>query len=191
MVPDGCCNSNFARVFLNQDVAVTSPAASTIAAGAASAPTPDAGHSLSTGSVVAGSSRRVACRVEERRASIAARIAARKANLATMAASRSDEGESSEGNVAARVAAIECRSPAPFRDDVSALDAPMAVYSMTEPAAEEDAPDDGEAAAGETADMPVDANADMHADEVAPAEEEPPPAADDEGMPAEGSWPVG
>ena len=168
------------------DRAVTSPAASTIAAGLAPAPTSEIGHSLSTGSVVGSSSRRVACRVEERRASIAARIAARKASLAAMAASRSDEGESSEGNVAARVAAIECRSPAPARDDVSALDAPIALYSMAVPAAEEDAPDDGEAVAGETADMPVDANTDVHADEAAPAEEEPPPAAGDEGLPVEG-----
>ena len=168
------------------DIAVTSPAASTIAAGLAPAPTSEIGHSLSTGSVVGSSSRRVACRVEERRASIAARIAARKASLAAMAASRSDEGESSEGNVAARVAAIECRSPAPARDDVSALDAPIALYSMAVPAAEEDAPDDGEAVAGETADMPVDANTDVHADEAAPAEEEPPPAAGDEGLPVEG-----
>ena len=64
--------------------------------------------------------------------------------------------------------------------------APIALYSIAVPAAEEDAPDDGEAVAGETADMPVDANTDVHADEATPAEEEPPPAVGDEGLPAEG-----
>ena len=71
------------------------------------------------------------------------RIAARKAALAAAADSRSDKGESKEGSVAAKVAAIECRSPAPFQDDVSALGISTAVFSMTEPAAEEDVPKRG------------------------------------------------